>query len=134
MAVTEVLQSHLDDGEGHLRQVEEGLIPVHPHAKVHLGDGAQAIGLGDSEQQSELDPVTGEERYALQHPAAAGVLAGQRLNEARELRKEEVEQGPRGQLGDASATLSLELPAKLQGAPVEALDVMDLRIGEQWSE
>ena len=40
MTVAEMLEAHLDDGERHLRQVEERLIAVHPHPEVDLGDGA----------------------------------------------------------------------------------------------
>ena len=40
VAVSEMLQPNLDDGERHLRQVEEGLIAMHPHPEIHLGNGA----------------------------------------------------------------------------------------------
>ena len=50
VAVTQVLEAHLHDGEGHLREVEEGLVSVHAHAEVDLRDGAEAVRLGDGEQ------------------------------------------------------------------------------------
>ena len=61
---------------------------MHPHAQVYLGDGAEAVGLRNREQQTELDAVAGEERHGFQHPAPTGILAGERLHQARQLREE----------------------------------------------
>src|SRR6202795_2757888 len=114
VAVTEVLEANLHDRERHLREVEESLIAMHPHAEVDLGDRAQAVRLGNREQQAELDAVPGEEGHAFEHAPAARVLAGEWLHQAGELRKEQVEHWPRGQLGDAAAALRLKIRAEFQ--------------------
>ena len=50
VTVAEVFQPHLHDRERHLGEVEEGLVAVHPHAQVDLGDGAQPVGLRNRQQ------------------------------------------------------------------------------------
>ena len=82
VAITKVFQAHLHDGERHLRQVEERLVAMDPHAEVDLGDGAHSVRLGNREQQAQFDAVSGEEGHALQHAAAARILAGERLHQA----------------------------------------------------
>ena len=58
--------------------------------------------------------------------AAAGVLAGERLDEPGQLRPEEVEQRAGGQLGDpAAAVRSRRRRVPTSGAVVEALDELD---------
>src|SRR5207237_2702533 len=99
-----------------------------------LGNGTQSVGLGNRKEQAQLDPIAGEERHAFQHLTPAGVLAGERLHHAGELRKEQVEQRSGGQLGDPASALGLNLRAELQRAPVEALDILHLGIAQQRPE
>ena len=74
--------------------------------------------------------VAGEERDRLQVRAAARVLAGQRLHDAGELRPQEVEQGPGGELGHAPAAGR----GRAQGALVERLDEVDAGVVQERRE
>ena len=100
-----------EDDVRHLRQVAERLVAVDPPLEVDLADGRQPVGLDDVDQQADLDRVAGEERHALEERAAAGVLAGERLDHARQLGEEEVDERARHELGDATAALRDELRA-----------------------
>ena len=66
---------------------------------------AEAGLVEDVDEQADLDGVAGEERQLLEQRAAAGVLAGQRLDDARQLGEEQVDERPRHELGDAPAAL-----------------------------
>src|SRR5207253_6549904 len=78
--------------------------------------------------------MTGEEGDTLQHPPPAGILARERLHQARKLGKEEVQEWPRSQLGHAPSALRLDLRTELQWPAVEALDVMDPWVTQQRSQ
>src|SRR5919201_6029103 len=134
MPIAQVLEPDLDDCEGHLGEVEESLVAVHPHTQVDLGDRPQAVGLGDGQQQAELDPVAGVKGDAFQHLAPPRVLPRERLHQAGELGKEQVEQRSCGQLGESATALCLEFVAVTQRTAIEALHVMDLGVGQQRPE
>src|SRR5205823_10619467 len=102
--------------------------------EVDLGDGAQPIGFRNRQQQTKLHAVASEEGHAFQHSPAPRVLARQRLDEAGQLGKEQIEQRPGRELRDASATLGLQFRAELQRSAVEALDVVDLGVAQQGTE
>src|SRR5207248_11136717 len=112
-------------------EVEELLVAVDAHAQVDLGDAVEPEALEDVDQVPYLDSIAGEEGQPLQQLAAARVLAGQRLQQPRELRIEEVDHRARRELGDAAAAGGLLLAAEAQWAAVEALHVADPGIGQQ---
>ena len=86
------------------------------------------------DQVADLDGVAGEERDLLEVLATPGVLPGQRLDVARQLREEEVDQRPRDELRDAAAAALLEQAALDDGALVVGLDVADARLGQERPE
>ena len=85
--------------------------------------------LGKVDEVADLDRIAREERDLLEVLAPAGVLAGERLDVARQLGEEEVDQRPRHELGDAAAAALLEQPALDDRALVVGLDVADARLG-----
>src|SRR5262249_42940680 len=124
-------QRGLHDAEAHPRQRLHVLIAVHPDLEVDLGDPIEAATSGDVDQQAQLDAVPGGESQLLQQLAPAGVLAGERLHDAGQIRQEEVEHRARDQLGyppAAGRVGDLPLP---DGTFVEGLDVLNALVGQQ---
>jgi len=80
--VAQAPDGDLHDRKGHLREVEELLVAVDADAEVDLRDPVEAEVLEDVDQVPDLDAVAGEEGQPLQHLAAPGVLAGERLQES----------------------------------------------------
>ena len=93
----------LPDLGGHPSEALVVVVAVPPLAEVDLRDRVEPDGVERVDEQADLDAVAGGERQALQQRAAGGVLAGERLHEAGELRPVQVEQRTRDQLGDATA-------------------------------
>ncbi len=73
-------------------------------AEIDLRHGVEPDELEDVDEQAELDPVAAGERHPLEHVAARGVLAAERLDEAGELGPELVQQRPGDELGHAAAS------------------------------
>ena len=82
----EPLHHRLEDHERHPRQALELLVAVDPPLEVDLAEALDADPLGDVDEVPDLDRVAGEERDRLEQRAPAGVLAGERLDEPRQLR------------------------------------------------
>ena len=93
----------LPDLGGHPAEPQVVVVPVPSFAEVDLRHGVEPDGVQRVDQQRDLDAVAGGERQPLQQVAAGGVLAGERLDEAGQLRPVQVQQRPGDQLGDASA-------------------------------
>src|SRR4029079_2603779 len=124
----EPLHDRLDDDEGHLRKALEVLVAVLAHVEVDLAQAGEAEPRGEVDEVADLDRVAGEEGDLLEDGAPAGVLAGERLDVARELRKEEVDERTRDELGDAAAAALGEHAALHDGPLVVGLDVADARL------
>ena len=77
----------------------------------------------------DVDAVPADERQLLEERSASGVLAGERLDDRRELREEQRQRRAGDELGDASAAV---VPLA-QGPRVEALHEADLRAVQQWA-
>ena len=77
-------------------------------ARAHRGRPARATSIpnadDDVDEQPELDAPPLDERHRVEHLAAAGVLAGERLDDLGEGREEMREQRPGDELGDAPAS------------------------------
>ena len=132
LALLELGDRRLQDDEGHRRQIGQRLVAMDPPLEVDLADARQPDAVHDVHQQPELDRVAGEEWHRLEQLAAAGVLAGQRLDDAGQLGEEQVDERPRRELGHAAALAGLPLPiGGHQGPVVEALDVLDPRLAEE---
>ena len=134
MPLLELADRALEDDVGHLRQVRQRLVAVDPPLEVDLPDRRQPGVLEDVDEQADLDGVAGEERQRLEQRPPAGVLPGQRLDDARQLGEEEVDERPCHQLGDAPAALRLQGVALADRPLVEALHVLELRLDEQRAE
>src|SRR5207302_11154976 len=85
----------------------------------------------DVDEHSHLHAVAGEEGELLEQLPSPRVLTGKWLEEAGELRVEEVDHRSRGQLGDAAAAGRQELGAELQRPLVEALHEPDPGVGQE---
>ena len=96
-----------------------------PSLQVHLAEPFEAASVGDVDQVSYLDGIPGEERQRLEQAPPPGVFAGERLDQAGEFRKEEVDERSRDQLGDPSSSALLEKSALHYRPAVVALDVLD---------
>ena len=83
---------------------------------------------------TDLDRVASEERDLLEMLAPAGVLAGERLDVARQLGEEEVDQRSSDELRDASAAAFLEHTALDDRSLVVGLDVADPLLDQQRAE
>ena len=59
--------------------------------EVHLGDRVQTNFIEQIDQQPRLHAVAREERHPFERCSSAGVLPGQRLNHARQLRIKKIE-------------------------------------------
>ena len=105
-----------------------------PSLQVDLAQPFESDPLRDVDQVPDLHGVAGEKGDRLEQAAAPGVLAGERLDEPGEVRVEEVDQGPRDQLGDPAAAALAKHPALHDRALVVALDVLDARLNEQRAE
>ena len=81
----------LQDRHGLGRQLVERSVAVDPLAEVDLGHGAQPEAGLDVDQQAQVDAVALDEGQLLEHLASAGVLAGQRLDERRQLREQQAD-------------------------------------------
>src|SRR5207244_2595220 len=130
-ALLEPLHHRLDDDERHPRQPLELLVAMHPTLEIDLAQALDAQPLGGVDEMADLDRIAGEEGDRLEQRAAAGVLAGQRLDEAGQLREEEVDQRPRDKLRDAATAAFLEDAALDDGPLVVALDVLQPRLVEE---
>ena len=82
----ETLHDRLDDDERHPRQAFELLVAMDPALEVDLAETLDPDPLGDVDEVADLDRVAGEERDLLEQGPPPGVLAGERLDEARQLR------------------------------------------------
>src|SRR5438067_11270366 len=114
VAVLQTLDDDLDDRKGHLGQRPERLVAVNSLLQVHLAQAAQTILLEQVDEQPGLHPVAREEGHARQRRATTRVLAGQRLQEARQLREEQVQQRSGGQLRHAATAAALDRAAEPQ--------------------
>src|SRR5947209_11573417 len=95
---------------------------VHPHRPVCV------------DQLRDLHPVAAREREPLEERPPRRDLPGQRLTELRQLGIEEVQQRPRGELGDTAAAVGYRHAAALERPPVEALHVLHARLAEDRTE
>ena len=87
----------------HLAQGGVGAVPVPPAAQVDLDHRGQAGELVHVDEHGDLDAVPGHERHPFEQRPAPGVLTGERLDEAGQLRPVQVEQGACHQLGHPAA-------------------------------
>ena len=133
-ALLEPLHDRLEDHEAHPRQALQLLVAVHPPLQVDLAKAVQAEPLREVDEVADLDRVAGEERDRLEMLAPARVLAGERLDQARQLGEEQVDERPRHELRDPAAAALLEHAALDDRALVVALDVADARLGQQRAE
>ncbi len=99
--------------------------------QIHLGNPLQAELLKHINQQARLHAVAGEKRELLQRRAAAGVLAGQRLDHARQLWIKQIEQRPGRQLGHPPPAPGLSLVPHLERAAIEAFDELDAPVEQK---
>src|SRR4029079_10259441 len=113
------------------RQALELLVAVDPPLQVDLAQAIEAGPLDDVDQVPDLDRIAGEEGDLLEQSAATRVLAGQRLDEARKLGEEEVDQGPGHELGHAAAAALPEHAALDDRALVVSLHVLQARLVEE---
>ena len=104
---------------------------MEPPLQVHLAQGLETGPLRDVDQVPDLDGVAGEERERLEQAAAARVLAGERLDEARQVRVEQVDERARDQLGDPASAAFAEHASLDDRALVVTLDVLDPRLHEK---
>jgi len=115
----------------HPREVGQVLVPVLAHAGVDLRHGLQAALLEHVDQHADLNRVPGEERDRVEEVPGSRELAGQRLDEPRQLGEEQVQRGLRGQLGDPAAAVG-HVHGLLRVRPaVGRLDELDVRLGDQ---
>ena len=91
----------------------------------------EAAPFDDVDEVPDLHGVAGEEGQRLEQAPPAGVLAGERLDQAGQLGEEEVDQRPGDKLGDPAAAALLEDAALDDRAAVVALDVLDALLGDQ---
>ena len=129
--VAHARHQHLGDGKGHDGQRREIPVAVHAGPQVHLGDPVEPEPLQDIDQESDLDPVAGEERELLEHLAAAGGLAREWLEHARQFGEEQVEQRARRELGDPAAPRFVPPAPHLERPPVIPFDVADAGVTQQ---
>ena len=122
---------NLDNGECHLAQRDDVLIAMDSILEVGLGDSIQAMPFQDIDKQPGFDPISGEERQLLKQPAPPGHFAGQRLDQTRELRIEQIDQWPRREFGDAAPARRQRAFAEVQWTPVIAFDKLKPRLREQ---
>ena len=80
-------------------QLGQRSVAVDAHPQVDLGDVVHAEAVGHVDQQTELDPVAGGEPGLVEHGAGGGGLARQGLAHARQMREEQVDDGPGHELG-----------------------------------
>ena len=104
---------------------------MHPAAEVDLGHRRQPGQLEDVDEHRDLDAVPRHERHALEQGAATGVLTGEGLDEAGQVRPVQVEQRARHQLGHPAAARREDGLTGLQRAVVERLDEARRRAGQQ---
>src|SRR5512135_1558777 len=102
-----------------------------PSLEVDLAEALDPDPLGDVDEVPDLDRVAGEERDLLEERPAARVLAGEGLDEARQLGEEQVQERPRHELGHAPAAALPEDAALDDRTLVVALDVLQPRLVEQ---
>src|SRR5665811_1565436 len=110
-ALLQALHHGLDDHEAHPREPLQLLVAVNAALQVHLAQRLEPGPLRDVDEVPDLHRVAGEEGDRLQQAAAPRVLAREWLDEAREVRVEQVDEGPRDKFGDAA-------PAALPQDPV----------------
>src|SRR5688500_16942245 len=134
MALLELADGALQDDVGHLRQVRQGLVAVDAPLEVDLSEPREPGLIEDVDEQSDLDRVAGEEGQRLEQLAPSGVLARERLDHARQLGEEEVDERACHQLRDAAAALGLERVAGPDRSLVETLDVLDLRLRQEGTD
>src|SRR5450759_2808390 len=120
----EPLHHGLEDDERHPRESLQLLVTMDPPLEIHLAKPLDAQPLRDIDEVADLDRVAGEERDRLEERPAARVLPGERLDEAGQLRVEEVDQRPRDELRDPAAAALLEGAAFHDRSLVVALDVL----------
>ena len=123
------VQRQLDHGHGLGRELDERTVAVHALAQVDLGHRRQPEPSLEVEQEPEVDAVALDERQLLEQLAAAGVLAGQRLDEPGQLRAQEADHGSRHELGHPAATRAVAF-----GSVVEALHEPDVGAGQERAE
>ncbi len=102
--------------------------------QVHLGNGLQAKNLQRIDEQPGLDTIASEKGELLQSAAPPRILTGERLDQARQFWKEEVDERPRSQLRHPPTTTGDELIALLERAPVETFDIPDTPVAQQWPQ
>ena len=107
-------------------EVVEVAVPVDARAEVDLRHRLHAHQVGDVDEHAGLDAVAPHERQALEQLAAPPVLAGQRLDDRRQVGEQRGDERPGHQLGRAPAA-----DAAGAGPLVEALHEADVGVGEQ---
>jgi hypothetical protein len=89
---------------GHAAQRFDVLVAVGPRAQIDLRQRVQPDEIEQIDEHAELDAIAGDERNPFQHVSIAPVLACQRLHEAGQTGPEHVEEGPRDQFADPTAS------------------------------
>ena len=111
-------------------QLVQGPVAVDALAQVDLRQAVGAEGLGDVDQQAELDAVATGEAELLEDPAVRRGLPGQRLAHPGQVGEEQFEHGSCHELGDPAASCRVTV----QRSGVEALDEGDVVGGQQRAE
>ena len=92
-----------------------------PSLEVDLPDRLQAGGIGDVDQEADLDPIAGEEGDRVKQGAAPRVLAGEALDPPRQLGEEEVAERPRRPPGAPGPPLGVDRRPRADRAPRASL-------------
>src|SRR5438093_2547117 len=131
VALLQLANGRLQDGERHLGQVAERLVAMDPPLQVDLADGRQPHRLNDVHQQPDLHRIASEEGERLEQAAPPRVLTGEWLDDPRQLGEEQIDERTRHELGDAATALRDDSLPLLVRASIEALDVLKARLAEQ---
>ena len=93
-----------------MREPLQLLVAMDADVQVHLAEAVEAEPLREVDEVADLHGIAGEERDPLQVLPATRVLARERLDVARQLGEEEVDERPCDELRDPPAAALLELP------------------------
>src|SRR3990167_4964435 len=128
------LDEDLDNGERHLAQGRQRLVAMDALFEIDLGDGPEAKGIEEIDQQAGLNAVSGKKRDLLQGRSPAAVLARQGLENPGQLGEKKIQERPRGKLGHPAPALGIGFPVHFQGTTVKTFHILNLRLLEKGTE
>jgi len=111
----------------HLSEASERLVGVALASQIDLAHPCKPDSPPNVHQHRDLDSVSGEEGDLLEQRESAGNLAGERLPEGRQIRHQQLEQRPRGQLRNPAPAVFDFGSGDRKWPPVKALDEVDFR-------